>query len=284
MTIEQDSAEDITRLADYPISLILYAYTSSESKATLTEEQGNGEIRRAVAQGHIDVIEYFTNKRINGTDTVFLYPLKSHREHLTCKTVWEIYSLHPLLKHVTFSNYLFLTLDSLYNIDPPLMENCQNLMSNFLLITKVPDEKNHYDKIFICNFRIFSKSTIAEQNLTKTWEALKTTELENFNCMGIAADCKIILNQLFSNLLSTENVQFNFSSINKKEDEALICNSMHRYVLTDKMQKILENALSTNLYQLLIEICTQEDENNVLLHGFLDLSIFMYPASKYVSI
>ncbi|XP_065364699.1 uncharacterized protein LOC135957823 [Calliphora vicina] len=288
ITIEQDSLDDITMLSDSPIMLTLYVHTQRMSNATEISEQGPSgqeyigdtllsDVRIPVAQGFIDIMEHFNKKRSRCADTVYLYPLKTFGQSLTCKTEWEIYSLHPLLKNIVFTNVLFITLGSLYNIKEDLMDDCTDLVAHLSFISKMPNVNNEYDKIFICKFTTFSKSIISTQNLSKTWESLKNLEFENTNSMGIVFESKLNLNQLFVNLLSTENVELNMGKINITEDFALICNSMHRYVLTDIMQKALEDILSKNQYQIILEIYSKQDENKILMQGFIDLSIFMYP-------
>lgn len=283
ITIEQDSLNDITMLSNSPVMLTLYVHTTrklingADVDKSITDKDISDDIRLPVAQGYIDIIEYFNKKRSHSTDTVYLYPLKNDGPSFTCKTEWEIYSLHPILKNTVFSNVLFITMGSLYNIKEDLMNSFQNLGVNLSFISKVPDENNEYDKIFICNFKTFTKSIISQQNLTKSWESLKNNEFDNINSMGIASKSKFNINQLFSNLLTTENVEFNFNSINLNEDFALICNSMHRYVLTDKMQKILENVVTQNLYKIIVEIYSKQDKSKILLQGYIDLSIFVYP-------
>ncbi|KNC30036.1 hypothetical protein FF38_03061, partial [Lucilia cuprina] len=290
ITIEQDSLQDITNLSDTPIILTLYVYTkrlSNTSKLTeenVSEEEGGYESgeRIPIAQGFIDIMEHFNKNRSHGFDTIYLYPLKTYAETLTWKTVWEIYSLHSLLKNVEFTNVLFINFGSLYNIDEELMQDCNDLVANISFISKIPNENNIFDKIFICKFSTFYKDIISLQNLSKKWESLKNKEIENSNSMGIATDSKFHLHHLFTNLLCTENAQLNIAEINITKDFALICNSIHRYILTDIMQKTLEEILSQNQYQIIVEIYKEREENIVLLEGYIDLSVFMYPEVRIV--
>ncbi|XP_037824055.1 uncharacterized protein LOC119612332 isoform X2 [Lucilia sericata] len=289
ITIEQDSLQDITNLSDAPIILTLYIYTKRLSNTSQLSEQVISEEEKdessecvPIAQGFIDVMEYFNKKRSHGIDTIYLYPLKTYAETMTWKTVWEIYSLHPLLKNVEFTNVLFINFGSLYNINEELMEDCDDLVAKISFISKFPNENNVFDKIFICKFTTFYKDVISLQNLSKKWESLKNKEIENSNSMGIATDSKFHLHHLFNNLFCTENVQLNIENINITEDFALISNSMHRYILTDIMQKTLEQILSLNQYQIILEIYKEREENIVLLQGYIDLSIFMYPEVRIV--
>lgn len=292
VTIEQDNLEDITALSDSPVILTLYVHTQktksieeTSEKLNLEEEEGNiiEDVCIPVAQGHIDIMEYFNKKRSHCFETIYLYPLKAYGQILTCKTEWEIYSLHPLLKNVNFTNILFITLGSLYNVDNDLMDKCQDLVANLSLISKNLNGNQEYNKIFICKFTAFTKSIISKQNLCKKWESLKNREFDNIESMGIASESKINLNQLFTNLLSTENVNLNTGNINIREDFALVCNSIHRYILTDIIQKDLEDLLCSNQYQIIVEIYSEEEEDKILLQGFLDLSVFMYPEGKLLN-
>ncbi|KAM7350289.1 uncharacterized protein ACRADG_008901 [Cochliomyia hominivorax] len=290
ITIEQDNIEEINVICDSPIVLTLYVYTKSrtinkESSEFVSAEgeEEDVDICIPVAQGYIDILEYFNTKRCHNFETIYLYPLKTFGQNLACKTEWEIYSLHPLLKNLTFSNILFITLGSLYNIDSELLNEYQNLVANFSFISKQPNEHNEYDKIFICKFKTFTKSIIVEQNLCKKWESLKNQKIDNYNCIGIATESKFHLNQLLANLLITENVELNTAQIDIAQDFALVGNSIHRYVFTDAMQKVLEDVLACNQYQIIVEFYLEQEENKILLQGYVDLSVFMYPQVKYCS-
>lgn len=296
VTIKQDSVEDITSLSNAPIVLTLYVITLQKPKSSdiISFSKKRGEVEKEtdqekllieeripVAQGYIDVIEYFNRKRFRGSDIIYLYPIETSAYALTCKTEWEIYSLHPLLRNTVLSNVAFITLGSLYNIKNSLMDDCDDLVAKLSFISKIPNENNEYEKTVICKFTAFEKCVISEQNLSKRWENLKNRKLNNLHSIGILSKTKFSLNKLFLNVLSTENVDFHFDNININEDYALICNSIHRYILTNIMEKTLEEVLSHDQYQMILEIYSDRDENKILLQGFIDLSIFMYPEGKY---
>lgn len=280
ITIEQDSYENMALLSDSPIMLTLHVHKrkSEADEKEHESEQTNDVERLPVAQGYIDVLEYFSKKRSHYIETVYLYPFKTFGQLLTCKSEWEIYSLHPLLKNLIISNVLFITMRSIYNLNEELMQNCEKLAVNFSLVSKIPNERNQFVKIFICKFSSFRKNVICNQSLSIIWESLKSnSSCENICNMGIATESKLTFSDLFTDKLCTENIDFHFQDINTNEDYALICNSMHRFILTDSMQEILEQQLATNQYQIVIDLYSEPKSETILLQGSIDLSIFMYP-------
>lgn len=283
ITLEQDCYENLSLLSDSPVVLTLHVHKqrNEESEEDYQTDHAEEAERIPVAQGYIDVLEYFNKKRTHYIETVYLYPFKAFGQILTCKSEWEIYSLHPLLKNLIISNVLFITMGSIYNLNEELMQNGERLGVNLSLISKTPNEKNQFVKIFICKFSSFTKDTICNQNLSIIWESLKTnSNAEDLCAMGIATEAKFTLSGLFTDKLCTENIDFHFDDINISEDYAVICNSVHRYILTDTMQTILEQKLAANQYQIVIDIYCEPKENTILLQGYMDLSIFMYPKGK----
>lgn len=194
--------------------------------------------------------------------------------------VWDIYSLMPLIKDINFSNAVFLTFTSIYNADEELMDNCEDLVATLSFQSTEPDEINNYEKYFICKYTSFVKQIIADQVCTYKWESLKNTDIGNTQSMTIHSEVKFNIYKILNELLPTENVDFNFDTINVKTDYALICNSLHRYILTDKMHLQLERLLLSEKLIMVVEIFRESEPSQILLQGFIDLAIFLYPSGK----
>lgn len=295
ITIDQDSIDDITLFSDSPMRLTLYechevnATASTIGTYSAGSEEDSGLSRQKpiviervpVAQGYIDLLQFFLKKRSSSSVDVILYPLMQNAVNISCKMVWDIYSLMPLIKDVNFSNAIFLTFTSIYNADNELMDNCEDLVATISFQSIVPDEENNYQKYFICKYTSFIKQIIANQVCTYKWESLKNTEIANTQSMTIHSDVKFNIYKNLSQLLPTENVDFGFDKININTDYALICNSLHRYILTDKMHLELESLLLSEKFCLIVEIFRESDPSQILLEGFIDLAIFLYPSGLY---
>uniref|UniRef100_A0A1I8PHY7 Tetratricopeptide repeat protein 18 n=1 Tax=Stomoxys calcitrans TaxID=35570 RepID=A0A1I8PHY7_STOCA len=296
ITINQNDIE----VCQTPLSLVLYenviesfcrdnesgtgvSINSRDIKdfETPTDEVEEEELlvihRNAVAMGYIDLLEFFTKTRCHSQCTVFLYPLPSSSHHISSKMEWEIYSLHPLIKQANFSNVAFITLTSIYNVEDLLMNDCEDLTARLSFVANTPNEMGQYEKIPLCQFTGFTKQVIADQSLDLKWETLKNKKIGNEQSMGVNTQTKVNKQKLFRNLLFTENVDFNIADIDAAFDMALICNSLHRYILTYDMEKALEEVLALNRYRMVVEIIQERDPTVVLLQGYLDLSVMMYP-------
>lgn len=294
ITIDQDSINDVTLFSDSPMRLTLYecyevnatsstvgTYSAGSEEGTGLDKQKPIVIERvAVAQGYIDLLQFFLKKRSSSSVDVILYPLKQNAINVSCKMVWDIYSLMPLIKDINFSNAVFLTFTSIYNADEELMDNCEDLVATLSFQSTEPDEINNYEKYFICKYTSFVKQIIADQVCTYKWESLKNTDIGNTQSMTIHSEVKFNIYKILNELLPTENVDFNFDTINVKTDYALICNSLHRYILTDKMHLQLERLLLSEKLIMVVEIFRESEPSQILLQGFIDLAIFLYPSGK----
>ncbi|XP_075153128.1 uncharacterized protein LOC142226796 [Haematobia irritans] len=292
ITIIQDDIE----ACETPLSLILYenvvqSFTKEndpnndnkdekEDFEEAVEEEDELVIieRKPVAQGYIDLLEFFTKTRYRSNYTVFLYPLPNSIHRLTCKMEWEIYSLHPLVKHMKFSNILYLSFNSIYNLDDDIMDTSDDLVARLSLLSYTPNEMMLYDKIPICQFRAFSKQLMGDQILDVKWEKLKNRKIGNEHSMSImASEAKVNIQYVFQDLLMSEDVDFNTADIDSNMDMALVCNSFHRYILTESMEKALEDIMAFNKYRIIVELFREKDPTVILLQGYINLSIFMYP-------
>uniref|UniRef100_A0A1A9W430 Uncharacterized protein n=1 Tax=Glossina brevipalpis TaxID=37001 RepID=A0A1A9W430_9MUSC len=292
LPINRDNVDDIVAFSDSPLKLTLYETISPDSLRCSTEGSESTDIdiktspedsmdieslpKVAMAQGFLDLIPYFSKGRAHASVKIILYPLDPFWDTGGCTITWDIYSLMPLLKELKLSNIVFISFASLFNVATNVLEDCDDLIATLSWRLKDP-KKQMIDKIFICRYTAFSKKIIDEQNVFYKWESLKDPKLNNYDSLGIYADVHCFMHELFSDLLCTENVDFNIKDIDITRDFALVCNSIHRFVLTDKMQIALESYLACDRYEILVEISKQSQPTMVLLQGSIDTSIFMYP-------
>ncbi|XP_061389915.1 uncharacterized protein LOC133325102 [Musca vetustissima] len=270
---EEDSIGDSVRKTDN----LAFEKLSMEGEAEVSDDLIIIE-RRAVAQGYIDLLDFFCKTRVRSMTTVFLYPLTTSNHRLTCKIEWEIYSLHPLVKDMNFANVLFLTFASIYNIEEDLLDNsCEDLIAKLSMVANMPNENGDLEKIPLCSFRAFSKQLISDQVLDIKWENLKNSQFQNEQTMTIMSGMKVNPQTLFYDLLKNENSDINLEDIDGGNDSAWICNSMFRYVLSDDMERQLEDILAFNSYNLLVEFLREGEPDVIVLQGTMPLSVFMYP-------
>lgn len=292
MTIDQDSIDDITLFSDVPMRLTLYecrevngTISTVDTESAGSEEGYGKELplileRIPVAQGYIDLLQFFLKKRSSSNLDVILYPLAKNDIDVSCKMIWEIYSLMPLIKDVNFANAIFLTFTSIFNPDEDLMEDCEDLVATISFQSTEPDDDNNYQKYFICKYTSFVKQIISNEVCTVKWESLKNAEIGNTESMTIHSDVKFNIVKMFNQVLPTEGVDFKFDQIDFHSDYALICNSLHRYILTDKMHLELERLLLSEKLHLIVEIFRERDPSDILLEGFINLAVFLYPSGK----
>lgn len=265
--IEQYSMEVANAFSDEPVAIILTAVSEEDNKPT----------EKTIAQGQIDLINFFTNKRTVVSTEILLYPTSFEHIDLemgTCKTVWHVYSLLPLMRHEDFNNMVFITIESIYNVSSDIMDISQNLCVSLSFRSKFPNEINEFDTTKICTFDYLKRGLIIDQDPRYRWASISTYESHN---LGQTTDCSISLHKIFSDLLCTEDVDFNFDSISMDKEEALICNLLRRYILNEVLNNILEEVIVYDEQELIIEVYDRTKPDSIILRGSIDLSIFMYP-------
>lgn len=281
--LEQDGYADIEACIGSPLTLTLYEQLIRDDVSEISRESRSSQKLqgKAKAQGYLDLFPYFTKKRIMRNVNVFLYPLDPSDDKITYKMVWDIYSLMPLLKRVNLSNILFITFTSIYNIDGTFLNDYQNLSSALSLRINSSNEEERNDKIFICKYTGFSKKIIIEQTKFYKWENMKDPELNNGNSLAICSETNFTIHKIFSNVFCSEYFNFNFWSIDINNDYALVCNSLHRFALTEQMHISLEQYLANGPSEIIVDVFDESEPDNILLQGVIDLSIFMYPNGKH---
>uniref|UniRef100_A0A1A9W432 Tetratricopeptide repeat protein 18 n=1 Tax=Glossina brevipalpis TaxID=37001 RepID=A0A1A9W432_9MUSC len=282
ITIEQDSYDDIGAFSDAPLTLTLYEHYIPElslSESTVIQPPHRKmEDRWPLAQGYIDMMQFFNKWRYKVTVDVFLYPLRPSNGMKTCKMSWDVYALMPVVKHLTCSNAIFITFMSLQSVEDSLLYNCDDLVATISWQCKEPIEfTSKYHKVFICKYTAFTRQLVSNNTTSCKWENMKNPSLQNYECVGIYSDINLNLFSTISKLLVPEDSEFSFPDIEADVDFNLVCDSMHRYILTDTMHRQLERHVANDKLHLTVEIFRESDPTNVLLQGFIDLSIFMYP-------
>lgn len=281
LPINQDDIDEIMRFSDSPLKVTLYESMLLESDSSESAELDMKLLRRvAVAQGYLDLIPYFFLGRAQTSLKIFLYPLGSSSDGGNCQIMWDIYSLMPLVKEVKLSNIIFISFGSLFNVANSLLEDCDDLVATLSWRPKDP-KMVRYKKQFICNYTAFRKRIINQQSGFYKWENLKDHILKNYDSLGIYSGVNFSIYDIFTDLLCTENAAFNFADINRRADYALVCNSIHRFVLTDTTHVAFERILSCDQYEVSVEIFKQSEPKIILLQGSIDLSVFMYPNGEY---
>uniref|UniRef100_A0A034VYE3 Uncharacterized protein n=1 Tax=Bactrocera dorsalis TaxID=27457 RepID=A0A034VYE3_BACDO len=265
--IEQYNMDVANAFSDEPVAIIL----------TVVSEEENDATEKTIAQGQIDLIHFFTNKRTVVSTEILLYPTSFEHIDLemgTCKTVWHVYSLLPLMRYEDFNNMVFITIESIYNASSDIMDIAQSLGVSLSFRSKFPNELNEFDTTKICTFNYLDRGLIIDQDTTYRWASISMDESHN---LGQSTDCGISLHKIFSDLLCTEGIDFNFDSISMAKEEALICNLLRRYILDEVLNNILEAVIVYDEQELIIEVYDRAKPDSILLRGSIDLSIFLYP-------
>jgi len=76
---------------------------------------------------------------------------------------------------------------------------------------------------------------------------------------------------------------YDFEEIDPAMDEALVCNSFHRFILTQSMADILSFAITCQQYVLAVEVFQTfgAAKPQKVFQGVLDPSIMAYPGGEY---
>uniref|UniRef100_A0A1A9UW05 TPR_REGION domain-containing protein n=1 Tax=Glossina austeni TaxID=7395 RepID=A0A1A9UW05_GLOAU len=289
VTIEQDNIRDINAFSDLPMTLTLYERhipeTSSErmsqtSAASVSaSQQYKAESRQPLLQGYIDMLQFFVNKRSKWAVDVILYPLKKEQKINTCKTKWHIYALIPIIKDIKLSNAIYVTLASIFNANDNLLNDCNDLVATLSWQCKIPSKLKGFKKIFICKYTVFSRATIGKDNGSTfcKWESLKSEILQNYDSISVRTEISLDIASALFSLARPEDIPFNFTKVDIETNDALVCNSLHRFILTDSMHNSLQEHLINSQLNLVLDIFKASKPNDILLQGSLDVSILLYP-------
>jgi len=96
---------------------------------------------------------------------------------------------------------------------------------------------------------------------------------------------EVEMHRLFAELFCSEGMTVDFEEIYQSTDEALVCNSFHRYILTQKMADILSFVITCQQYVIAIEAFQSSGtaKPQKIFQGVLDPSIMAFPGGKFMS-
>lgn len=238
-----------------------------------------------LSQGNIDLLPFFTSQQFSTKISVVLYPLwadESTKAINSTVTDWEIYTLVPLIKNTNFCNVVYITMESIYNLPDDLIQEYENLVVNISLQSITKNENNKHDTVILCQYKYFQKSTIEDQNLNFIWESCKNNFVDYSSFAGFQTGCKLNSPRLLKNLVLPENNTLTFDE--EYINHIIVSNSTHRFILSKELSEALHFLLCSNQQRILVEIFSNKNPSKILLRGYLDLSIFMYPKGiSYIS-
>ncbi|XP_020716097.1 uncharacterized protein LOC101462721 isoform X1 [Ceratitis capitata] len=256
-------------------------YDEREEETEMLEEEDESDIFEEqlipLAQGHIDLLKLYTKKRELSTFYSILYKLSISEKSLgSCTTTWEVYTLLPLLRDMSFHNMVYITFESIFNVRSNLSENTDSLVADLFFESKLPNENNEFEKIKFCTFTNFKEQQITAPDMQLTWETLKSVEPQNIDCIGICTRYSINTYMIFRHLVFAENSKINIKYVNL-EDFVVSSNAAHRYVLNEEFVRVLEDVLTFDEQQILVELYRADQANEIIAKGRFDVSILLYP-------
>lgn len=298
--INQDNIEDLNSVCDTPLMITIYEYVPKgciarrsmfifDSMDSLIVESADDDVHEIatedqwfpVAQGNLDLLQFFSQNKTSASESIFLYRTSSSKTPVaipTCKITMQVTAVLPLLKNISFCNMVFITFESIYNAKTDVM-NAEPI--DLMVDLSFQSKTNPSNKVKLCSFSMFSKSIISEQDVKHKWENMKVRD-ENANSLGVYSGLSLSLHKLFVGVLGTSGVDFKLDETLQDEEYALVCNSVHRFALTKELSAILEDVVAFNEQHILVEIYDVNNPDKILLEGICDLSIFLYPKGIYI--
>ncbi|XP_017063051.2 uncharacterized protein LOC108102526 [Drosophila eugracilis] len=231
--------------------------------------------------GYLDVIKLFGHRRSMISEELFLYPMPDVSTELrtTVHTEWHLYTLLPIAKKLIFTNMSFVTLESIYNLKEEYILDLPSLWVRVSFRSRFPSDRNEYTFIPLCEFGNLERKVISMQDNHHVFESFRRS-VEPWNVTGLKSSMEVEMHRLFSELLCTEGMTVDFEAIDPSLDDALVCNSFHRFILTQKLADILSYVITCQQYVLAVE-AFQATGNSVkpqkVFQGILDPSIMVFP-------
>ncbi|KAH8412534.1 hypothetical protein KR009_002802 [Drosophila setifemur] len=230
--------------------------------------------------GYLDVIKLFGHTRSMIREELFLYPMPDVPSELrtTVHTEWDLYTLLPIAKKLTFTNMAFVTLESIYCLKEEYQLDLETMRVQLSFRSRLPNEHNEYQYVPLCEFSNLEQMCIANQPTHHIFDSFRSA-IEPWYVTGLKSTMEVELYRIFSEVHFAEGVSIDFTAIDQNFDEALVCNSFHRYILTQKMAEILSYAITCHQYLLVVEIFQMPNYTKPVkvFQGILDLSIMAYP-------
>lgn len=280
LTITQDLLTDINRYSDFP--LLFKLMQIEEAYPEEAEDGFEKSIKQEpliIAKGHIDLLQFVDKVKIFSSVRTFLYPVAIDDEDMpTGYLNWHIYSSFPILKELSILNIMFINLESIFNCDFYIhSEKDPSDIIVSVCFRRKETQNSEMEKKILCSFRYGYIQSVAERNINEKWENLKgvlTTE----KCLGVYTGEKLVKH--FETVYKNDYKDIDFKELSP-ESNALVFNSLHRFVLTDNMPIDLKEVASMGNQGMWIELCYREKPEEILLHGSLDLSPLLYPKGKF---
>ncbi|KAH8392459.1 hypothetical protein KR215_008905 [Drosophila sulfurigaster] len=244
--------------------------------------------------GYLDLIKLFGHHRCMVREELYLYPVPDVPNELRCTvhSEWHLYTLVPIAKEITFTNMAFVSFESIYNLNENYTLNVDTLQVQLSFRSTQPVTRNEYHVIPWCSFNRFSDVCIANQHSYLLFESFRSN-VDIDNCLGLKSTMEVSIHQLFQQLMRSENLDVVFNAISPQFDNALICNTFHRYILTREMSDILYNVFILQRYVILVEAFqtasavdnkgTTKDNKQAkanrqkVFEGILDPAIMLFP-------
>ncbi|XP_022226032.2 uncharacterized protein LOC111076511 isoform X2 [Drosophila obscura] len=227
--------------------------------------------------GYLDVIKLFGHYRSMIKESLYLYPLPDVPNELrtTVHTEWDLYTLLPIAKELTFTNMCFITFESIYNLREEYLLDVPSMSIKLSFRSKLPNERNEYQMLPLCEFSKLEQACIGKQFMNHVFECFRQT-IPEYRTTGLKSTMEVEMHKLFAQLALSEGMEVDFNVIDNVFDEAIICNGFHRYILTKQLSDILSDAIICQKYDIAVEVF-QSSTNQRVFHGILDPSIMVFP-------
>ncbi|XP_002132873.2 uncharacterized protein [Drosophila pseudoobscura] len=233
-----------------------------------------------LSAGYLDVIKLFGHHRSMIRECLYLYPVPDVPQELrtTVHTDWDLYTLLPIAKELTFTNMAFITFESIYNLKEEYLLNVDSMIVKISFRSKLPNQGNEFQLIPLCEFSNLEQDCISKQFIHHVFEYFRQT-IPEYKTTGLKSTMEVEMHKLFSQLALSEGLEVEFAMIDTIFDEAIICNGFHRYILTKAMADGLCNAIVCQQYDLAVEVFQSSSRNSYhkVFQGILDPAIMLYP-------
>ncbi|KAH8412102.1 hypothetical protein KR222_010865 [Zaprionus bogoriensis] len=247
-----------------------------------------------ICVGFLDIIKVFGHHRAMIREELLLYPTSDvpMEMRFSVRSEWHLYTLVPIAKEITFTNMAFVTFESIYNLRDEYSLDVSTMMVQLSFRSAQPITRNEFHVIPWCSFSRLSEQIIDRQNVHHMFEFFANS-VENVPCIGLMSNMEVEMYRLFHELMCSENMEVNFQLIDTKEDEALVCNAFHRYILTRQMCDILFTQFAWRNYIILVEIFQDYAEKKPpsknspraqqkIFEGVLDPAIMLFPGVQTI--
>ncbi|XP_016927834.3 uncharacterized protein [Drosophila suzukii] len=230
--------------------------------------------------GYLDVIKLFGHRRSMISEQLYLYPMPDVPNDLrtTVHTEWDLYTLLPIAKKLTFTNMAFVTFESIYNLKEEYVLDLETLWVRVSFRSRLPSDRNEYTFVPLCEFGNLERKVISTQDNHHVFESFRRN-VYPWNVTGLKSAMEVEMHRLFAELFCSEGMTVDFEEIDQSTDEALVCNSFHRYILTQKMADILSFVITCQQYVIAIEAFQSSGtaKPQKIFQGVLDPSIMAFP-------